>query len=155
MLNQRRASTKKLWEEYNTSKIETVEKDEKPYTEGLIVHVDQLHPKCPKTTAIALLETSGVQIAFMNTKKKGLMSTHIRLKDANDAIAICQYFDTHPTVQENEKDKTGKQLETKVFDCLKLRVLTGKLSALQKYTRIKKLTVMITNRLRRTDLLGK
>jgi hypothetical protein len=113
-----------MWEEYNNQKMEIVE-DEKPYTEGLIVHVDQLHPKCPKTAAISLLETSGVKIAFMNTKKKGLSSTHIRLKDPKDAIAICQYFDTHPTVQETEKDIVGKQQETKTFDCLKLRVLTG------------------------------
>jgi hypothetical protein len=128
LLNQRRTSIKQNWEEYNSQKVEIVEEDEKPFTEGLIVHVDQLHPKCPKTTAIALLETSGIQIAFMNTKKKGLSSTHIRLKDAEDAVVICQYFDTHPTVQETEKDKTGKLQETKTFDCLKLRVLTGKIA---------------------------
>jgi ribosomal protein L14E/L6E/L27E len=131
LLGQRRASTKQLWEKYNNDKMEM--KDEKPYAEGLIVHVDQLDPKCPKTTAIALLETSGIEIAFMNAKKKGLTSTYIRLKDAKDAIAICRYFDTYPTVQENEKDKTGKRLETKTFECLKLRVLTGNYCILIKH----------------------
>lgn len=107
--------------------VEEKEKvEEKGYTEGLIVFVENLHPASPKTTAIALLETSGVSIAFMNVKKKGLTTTHIRLKSPEDAKAITEYFTQHHIVQETDKDKTGKEMDTQTFDCIKLRVITGK-----------------------------
>lgn len=116
LLAERKAYATKLWEEY-----------EKPFTEGLVVFVDGLHPQCPKTTAIALLQTSGIQIAFMNIKKKGLASTHIRLNTPEDALKICDYFNTHNIVQETEKDTVGKEHETKTPDCLKLQLLQGTL----------------------------
>ncbi|KAI8087685.1 uncharacterized protein B0P05DRAFT_635404 [Gilbertella persicaria] len=126
LLNEKKTAVKRAWDEYNQDQQQKEEgKTSKPYTEGLIVYVDSLHPQSPKTTAMALLETSGIKIAFMNTKKKGLTGTHIRLNHAKDAQKICEYFDTHPVVQETEKDKIGKIQETKTVDCIKCRVLTG------------------------------
>lgn len=100
--------------------------EEKPYEEGIIVFVDGLYPQSTRATATTLLQTSGVTIAFMNIKKKGLSTTHIRLKSPEDAKKICDYFNQeHFTVQETEKDTAGKQQESKTCDCLKLRLITG------------------------------
>ncbi|CEP11816.1 hypothetical protein [Parasitella parasitica] len=128
LLSERKAYATKLWNEYQKEKKEQnieQEIEEKPFTEGLIVFVDGLHPQCSKTVATALLQTSGVQIAFMNTKKKGLPSTHIRLKTPEDSIRICDYFSTHHIIQETEKDTAGKEQESKTADCLKLRLIQG------------------------------
>jgi hypothetical protein len=128
LLAERKAYVTDLWTKYANEEIqEDVEEEvaEKPFTEGLIAFVDGLHPQCPKTVAVALLQTSGIQIAFMNIKKKGLTSTHIRLYTPEDAIKICDYFSTRHIVQETEKDKVGKEQESKTFDCLRLRLLQG------------------------------
>ncbi|KAL9539506.1 hypothetical protein MBANPS3_010216 [Mucor bainieri] len=129
LLAERKAYATDLWTKYESSEQveEEIEEqiDEKPFTEGLIVFVDALHPQCPKTVAVELLQTSGVQLAFMHPKKKGLSSTHIRLNTPEDAIKICNYFDTHYIVQETEKDKVGKAQESKTFACLKLKLLQG------------------------------
>ncbi|KAI8638901.1 hypothetical protein BD408DRAFT_350956 [Parasitella parasitica] len=128
LLTERKTYVTSLWNEYQKEGTEEnmeQEVDEKPFLEGLIVFVDCLHPQCPKTVAIALLQTSGVQIAFMNVKKKGLTSTHIRLKTAEDAIRICDYFSTHHIIQETEKDTTGKEQGSRTTDCLRLRRIQG------------------------------
>ncbi|KAI8358547.1 hypothetical protein BD560DRAFT_455763 [Blakeslea trispora] len=128
LLNQKRIARKRLWDEYNQAQQKEEEEEEVPaesYVKGLIVHVDGLHPQAPKTTATALLETSGVKVAFMNQKKKGLTATHIRLHQPEDAQKLCQFFDVNPIVQETEKDKEGKVQETKSSDCIRLRILTG------------------------------
>lgn len=133
LLTERKAYVTDLWKKYENEEIEEdVEEQvmEKPFTEGLIVFVDGLHPQCPKTVAVALLQTSGVQLAFMNIKKKGLTSTHIRLNTPEDAIKICDYFSAHHIVQETEKDKIGKEQGGKTFDCLRLRLLQGKICTL-------------------------
>ncbi|EPB87113.1 hypothetical protein HMPREF1544_06039 [Mucor circinelloides 1006PhL] len=129
LLAERKAYATNLWTKYENS--EQVEQDveeeieEKPFTEGLIVFVDGLHPQCPKTVAVALLQTSGVELAFMHPKKKGLSSTHIRLNTADDALRICDYFNTHHIVQETEKDKVGKEQDSRTSACLKLKLLQG------------------------------
>lgn len=131
LLGKRKQEIKQLWdnfyEEYPDGEYVQEKKVKKNYEEGIVVFVDGLHPQCSKTTAIALLQTSGVNIEFMNIKKKGLATTYIRLKSPEDAQKICEYFDVHPTVQETAKDTTGLEQETKTYDCLKLRVLTGKI----------------------------
>lgn len=130
LLAERKAYATNLWTKYENS--EQVEQDveeeieEKPFTEGLIVFVDGLHPQCPKTVAVALLQTSGVELAFMHPKKKGLSSTHIRLNTADDALRICDYFNTHHIVQETEKDKVGKEQDSRTSACLKLKLLQGR-----------------------------
>lgn len=128
--SKRKREIKELWdkfyEEYPDGEYAPEKKPKKMFEEGIIVFVDGLHPQCAKTTALALLQTSGVKIEFMQAKKKGLGTTYIRLKTPEDAKKICEYFDKHPTVQETGKDTTGKEQETKTFDCLKLRLLTGK-----------------------------
>lgn len=129
MLAERKAYVTELWTKYESSEQaeEDVEEEigEKPFTEGLIVFVDGLHPQCPKTVAVELLQTSGVQLAFMHPKKKGLSSTHIRLNTHGDAIRICDYFDTHHIVQETEKDKVGNAQDSKTPASLKLVLLRG------------------------------
>ncbi|OBZ81359.1 La-related protein 6C [Choanephora cucurbitarum] len=124
LLNQKKIATKRLWDEYNQGQ-QVEGEEEESFTKGLIVHVDGLHPQAPKTTALTLLETSGVKIAFMNQKKKGLTATHIRLDRPEDAQKICQFFDVHAIVQETEKDSQGKEQETKTSECIRLRILTG------------------------------
>ncbi|ORE01704.1 hypothetical protein BCV72DRAFT_309775 [Rhizopus microsporus var. microsporus] len=121
-----------LWQEYNnkqqqenSSKME-LDKEETTFKKGVIVFVDHLDPKCSKTTAIELLQTSGVSIAFMTPKKKGLTSVHIRLESPEDAQRMCDYFENHPTIQENEQDKVGKASKEHSAETLKLRVLKGK-----------------------------
>ncbi|KAK4515981.1 glucose repression mediator protein [Mucor velutinosus] len=129
LLAERKAYVTDLWTKYESGEQvqEEIDEevDEKPFTEGLIVFVDGLHPQCPKTIAIELLQTSGVQLAFMHPKKKGLSSTHIRLNTAEDAIKICNYFDTHYIVQEDEKDRVGNAQGSKTSASLKLKLLQG------------------------------
>lgn len=135
MIEDRKKALKKLWDDfyqeypdghYEQEYHEPEKKAEKAFEEGLIVFVNGLHPQCARTTATALLQTSGVDIAFMNNKKKGLPTVHIRLKNQEDAKKICDYFEKHPIVQETGKDSVGKEQETKTMDCLKLRLLAGK-----------------------------
>ncbi|GAN02342.1 hypothetical protein MAM1_0020d01785 [Mucor ambiguus] len=129
LLAERKAYVTDLWTTYESGEQAEAEMeeevDEKPFTEGLIVFVDGLHPQCPKTAAVELLQTSGVQLAFMHPKKKGLSSTHIRLNTPEDAFKICNYFDTHHIVQETEKDKVGNAQDSKTSACLKLKLLQG------------------------------
>lgn len=121
-------NVKKLWDDFYTEYPDGhyVPPQSKPYREGIIVFVDGLHLQSSKTSAIKLLQISGVNIEFMNTKKKGLSSTHIRLKDADDARKICHYFTQHHVVQETGQDTTGQEKDAPSFDCLKLRIIGGK-----------------------------
>ncbi|KAG2208152.1 hypothetical protein INT47_010514 [Mucor saturninus] len=134
VLEERKAALKKLWEDYHQQYPEgqgdeayhQEAQEEKGYEEGLVVFVDGLHPQCARTTATALLQTSGVEIAFMNTKKKGLQTVHVRLKNREDAQKLCAYFDQHPIMQETGQDTVGKEQASKTRDCLRLRILEGK-----------------------------
>lgn len=133
VLEERKAALKKLWDDYHQQYPDGQDEEayyqeaekEKGYEEGLVVFVDGLHPQCARTTATALLQTSGVEIAFMNTKKKGLQTVHVRLKDVDDAKKLCEYFDQHHIIQETGQDTVGKEQATKTRDCLKLRLLEG------------------------------
>lgn len=130
LLAERKAYATDLWAKYEIGElVEDEIKDdiqEKPFTEGLIVFVDGLHPQCPKTVAVELLQSSGVQLAFMHPKKKGISSTHIRLNTPDDAIKICDYFDANHIVQANEKDKVGDAQDSRTSACLKLKLLQGR-----------------------------
>lgn len=134
MIEERKSALKKLWDDfyskypdghYEQEYHPVEEKMEKTYEEGLVVFVNGLHPQCARTTATTLLQTSGVNIAFMNTKKKGLQTVHIRLKNQEDAKKICDYFDQHHIVQETSQDTVGKEQEMKSRDCLNFRLLAG------------------------------
>ncbi|KAI9487129.1 MAG: hypothetical protein EXX96DRAFT_474925 [Benjaminiella poitrasii] len=140
LLNKRKKDYKQVWDEYNEEhkeelnkktkimidKQEEEEEQEDNSETGTIVFVDGLHPKCPKTTAIALLETSTVKIEYMSPKKKGLTSAYVRLGSSEDAKKICNYFmQQHHVIQQDEKDKTGQKQETRTSDCIRLRILTG------------------------------
>lgn len=117
---------KELWNEFYAEYPEGNYDEKKAYTEGIIVFVDGLHLQCAKTTAIKLLQDrSNIKIDFMNTKKKGLSSTYIRLNNSNDAKEICNYFNTHHIIQETGQDVIGKEQEIHTFDCLKLRIIQG------------------------------
>ncbi|GAA5797853.1 hypothetical protein EDC94DRAFT_385647 [Helicostylum pulchrum] len=129
LLSTRKREIKQLWddfyEKYPEGEFFPEKKAKKMFEEGLVVFVDGLHPQCAKTAASTLLQTSGVDIAFMHNKKKGLASTHIRLKTPEDSKKICQYFGKNHLVQGSAKDVIGKEHDTKTFDCLKLRLLKG------------------------------
>ncbi|CAO3632433.1 unnamed protein product [Mucor hiemalis] len=120
-------NTKQLWDDFYTEYPDGNYEPpaSKSYTEGIIVFVDGLHLQCSKTIATKLLETSGFKIEFMNIKKKGLSSTHIRLSDPDNARKMCDYFTQHHVVQETGQDTNGQERDTHTFDCLKLRVIRG------------------------------
>lgn len=136
LLNERKQHVKSLWDKYKQEEekdqtsldVETpANVNELGYKKGIIVHVDNLHPNAPKTIAIKLLEQSGISIAFMTPKKKGLTSVHIRLGTPEDAIRICEYFDANFVIQETEKDTTGEKTPEKTSECLRLRIIKGTL----------------------------
>ncbi|CAO3697160.1 unnamed protein product [Rhizopus stolonifer] len=120
LYEERKEHIKWLWRE-NTRKG-----NESITNKGIIAFVQNLHPKCPKTTATELLQTSGVHITYMTNKKKGLDSVHVRLENPEEAQKLEAYFKEHPTIQETEKDKIGKASENHGIDTLKVRILQGK-----------------------------
>lgn len=114
--------------EENERKRSKVEKENTvEYQKGVIVFVDNLHPGCSKTTVAQLLKTSGVSVAYVTPKKRGLPSVHVRLNHSEDAQKLQAYFEEHPTIQETEKDIVGKSTDKHGTDTLKLRILQGML----------------------------
>ncbi|KAI9282761.1 hypothetical protein BY458DRAFT_497296 [Sporodiniella umbellata] len=96
------------------------------FKKGVIALVQNIHPNSSKTTAIELLQTSGVQIEFMANKKKGLDRAHVRLGNSEDAQQLEEYFQGNPTIQETEKDKIGTASAEHDISTLKVRVLQGR-----------------------------
>jgi hypothetical protein len=127
LLANKKRDIKQLWDDFYQQYPdgEITAKKTKLYQEGITVFVDNLHLQSPKTNAITLLQSrTGIDIAFMNMKKKGLGSTHVRLKTPEDASKLCDYFNTHFIVQESGKDTVGKEEQTR--NCIKARLITGK-----------------------------
>ncbi|KAG1147654.1 hypothetical protein G6F37_005508 [Rhizopus arrhizus] len=136
--DERKKMIRELWQEHENKRRqeEAVEQNETKrskgekdntveYQKGVIVFVDNLHPGCSKTTVAQLLKTSGVSVAYVTPKKRGLPSVHVRLNNSEDAQKLQAYFEEHPTIQETEKDTVGKSSDKHGTDTLKLRILQG------------------------------